>query len=373
MPDNVIHGIEEDSDGILWVSTNNGLCRLDPASGDKYIFTVADGIPDNRFTTYAHCRTSNGEMYFGGLTGLVCFNPSAISITHKAVPPIITGIEVNGVRRYPEGNSIVLKPKERDICILFSAPDFISGENGRFFYQLGGVNSSWREAGKDRRAVYYGLAHGSYTFLLAYRNSSGIRNPENLEFHFKILPYWYETTLARLIALLLVVALVAFIIMRLLAKKKKEYQTEMEKVRNKLLSDFSLEFISIGAGKSPANETSVAKVFHKGDEDFMRAAMQVVKENIDNPDFSVEALASAMNMSRSNLHLRVKALFGVSSLEFIKTVRLNEACRLLLERKQSISEIAYATGFATPSYFAATFRHVIGCTPTEYIKRNTPA
>ena len=48
-------------------------------------------------------------------------------------------------------------------------------------------------------------------------------------------------------------------------------------------------------------------------------------------------------------------------------------CRLLLERKQSISEIAYATGFATPSYFAATFRHVIGCTPTEYIKRNTPA
>ena len=105
----------------------------------------------------------------------------------------------------------------------------------------------------------------------------------------------------------------------------------------------------------------------------MRTAMQVVKENIDNPDFSVEALASAMNMSRSNLHLRVKALFGVSSLEFIKTVRLNEACRLLLERKQSISEIAYATGFATPSYFAATFRHVIGCTPTEYIKRNTPA
>ena len=74
----------------------------------------------------------------------------------------------------------------------------------------------------------------------------------------------------------------------------------------------------------------------------MRTAMQVVKENIDNPDFSVEALASAMNMSRSNLHLRVKALFGVSSLEFIKTVRLNEACRLLLERMHSISEIAYA-------------------------------
>ena len=131
---------------------------------------------------------------------------------------------MNGVRRYLEGNTIVLKPKERDICILFSAPDFISGENGRFFYQLNGVNNSWREAGKDRRAVYYGLAHGSYTFLLAYRNSSGIRNPENLEFHFKILPYWYETTLARMIAVLLLAALLTFFIMRLLAKKKQEYQ-----------------------------------------------------------------------------------------------------------------------------------------------------
>ena len=48
----------------------------------------------------------------------------------------------------------------------------------------------------------------------------------------------------------------------------------------------------------------MAKVFYKADEEFMRKAMQVVKKNLDNPEFSVEVLASEMNMSRSNLHLR---------------------------------------------------------------------
>ena len=82
-------------------------------------------------------------------------------------------------------------------------------------------------------------------------------------------------------------------------------------------------------------------------------------------------LASEMNMSRSNLHLRVKALFGVPALEFIKTIRLNEACRLLHEKKYSIAEIAYMTGFATPSYFASAFRRSMGVTPTEYIRKQS--
>ena len=99
--------------------------------------------------------------------------------------------------------------------------------------------------------------------------------------------------------------------------------------------------------------------------------MQVVKKNLDNAGFTVEVLASEMNMSRSNLHLRFKALFGVSAHEFIKTVRFNEACRLLLEKKYSMSEIGYMVGFTTPSYFAAAFRRFLGCTPSDYLRQHS--
>ena len=98
----------------------------------------------------------------------------------------------------------------------------------------------------------------------------------------------------------------------------------------------------------------------------MRNAMDVVKKNLGNSNFSVDEFASELNMSRSNLHLRIKKIFGTSPLDFIKTVRFNEACRLLLEKDHTISEISYMVGFASPSYFAAAFHRFIGCTPTEF-------
>lgn len=372
LPDNVINGVEEDAVGHLWLSTNKGLCRMDPATGENWIFTMADGLPGDRFTAYAHCRTSSGEMYFGGPSWLVHFNPESINISYKEVAPVISGMEVNGVWRNYPGNPVELKPRDRDISIMFTAPDYVSGQNGHFFYKLEGegFNDSWHEAGMDRMASYHGLSHGSYTFLLEYRNSAGIQSPEIAELQFTIPPLWYETMAFRIAVLMLLAGAIVVFVMRLLAKKKAEYQSEMEKVRNDLLNEFSLEFVRIGANQSAGNESTVAKVFYKADEEFMRKAMQVVKKNLDNPDFSVEALASEMNMSRSNLHLRAKALFGVSAHEFIKTVRFNEACRLLLEKKHSVAEIGYMVGFTTPSYFASAFHRFLGCTPSDYVRQN---
>ena len=374
LPDNVVRGVEEDAAGRLWISTNNGLCRLDPATGEKWIFTMADGLPGDRFTPYAHCRTSSGEMVFGGMSWLVRFNPEIVNISYKEVAPVISGIEVKGQLRQYNGGQVDLRPGDGNIGILFSAPDYISGHNGRFFYKLEGpgVNDDWHEAGADRTASFSGLGSGKYTFLLEYSNSAGIRSAETVELHFNIPPYWYERPLVRILAALLLLVVAVLFVLRLFARTKAKYQSEMERVRNELLNDFSLEFVKIGANKSSDNESSVAKVFYKGDEEFMRKAMQVVKKHLEDTEFSVEKLAEEMNMSRSNLHLRSKALFGVSAHEFIKTVRFNEACRMLMEKKYSVAEIGYMVGFATPSYFASAFHKFMGCTPTEYVKRNSP-
>jgi len=374
LPDNVIHGAEEDADGRLWISTNNGLCRMDPVTGEKWIFTMADGLPGDRFTTYAHCRLASGEMVFGGMSWLVRFNPEVVNISYKEVAPVISGIEVKGQFRQYNGGQVDLKPGDGNINILFTAPDYISGQNGRFFYKLEGpgVNDQWHEAGADRSASFHGLGSGKYTFLLEYSNSAGIRSSDRVELHFNIPPYWYERPIVRILAALLLLVIAVLFVLRLFARTKAKYQSEMERVRNELLNDFSLEFVKIGANKTGDNESSVAKVFYKGDEEFMRKAMQVVKKHLDDAEFSVEKLASEMNMSRSNLHLRSKALFGVSAHEFIKTVRFNEACRMLMEKKYSVAEIGYRVGFATPSYFASAFHKYMGCTPTEYVKRNSP-
>ena len=222
----------------------------------------------------------------------------------------------------------------------------------------------------ERKAVYHGLKPGSYSFQLRYQGSSGILSPAQEALKLHIAPFWHETLAFRItIAILFLLLIIAYFLW-LLSRAKVEHQTEMEKFRNELLRDFSLEFVSMGARTSSETPAASVRNFGKDDEDFMRRAMQVVRSNIDNPEFSVENFAGEMFMSRSNLHLRIKALFGVSSLEFIKTVRINEACRLLHEKKYSMAEVGYMTGFATPSYFAAAFHKFMGCTPSEYVRRN---
>lgn len=110
--------------------------------------------------------------------------------------------------------------------------------------------------------------------------------------------------------------------------------------------------------------------FNAADEQILTKAIAVVEQNMDNTDFSTEDFAKAMNMSRSNLHLKLKALTGESALDFIRKIRFKEACRLLKDGRYSISEISDMVGFNTPSYFATCFKKYMGCLPTEWIRKN---
>ena len=106
------------------------------------------------------------------------------------------------------------------------------------------------------------------------------------------------------------------------------------------------------------------------DGDFLKRAIEVVEQNIDNESFSSNDFAEAMYMSRSNLYLKITSITGESAAQFIRKIRFNKACHLILEQKYSISEISTKVGFNSPSYFATSFKKYVGCLPTEYGKLN---
>ena len=82
----------------------------------------------------------------------------------------------------------------------------------------------------------------------------------------------------------------------------------------------------------------------------------------------VDEVAPDMNMSGSSLQLALKAITGESTIDFIRKIRFNEACKLLLDGRYTIAEVSSRVGFNTPSYFATSFKKYFGCLPTEYIK-----
>jgi len=104
------------------------------------------------------------------------------------------------------------------------------------------------------------------------------------------------------------------------------------------------------------------------DEELLQKAKKIVIERMENPEFSVEELSREMGMSRSNLHLKMKAITSESAIEFIRRVRLSEACRLLTEGRYNAAEISAIIGF-TPSYFSTVFKKYKGCSPTEFVKK----
>ena len=109
---------------------------------------------------------------------------------------------------------------------------------------------------------------------------------------------------------------------------------------------------------------------NKLDEDFLKKAVGEVERHIDDTDFSADMFAELMNMSRSNLHIKMKALTGSSALDFIRKIRFSKACSLLKEGRYSVADISAMVGFGSPAYFATSFKKYIGCLPSEYAKRD---
>ncbi|MBQ8672743.1 MAG: response regulator [Bacteroides sp.] len=107
------------------------------------------------------------------------------------------------------------------------------------------------------------------------------------------------------------------------------------------------------------------------DEKLMAKIMKVVNEQMANSEFNVEMLAAEVGLSRVHIHRKLKELTNLSARDFIRNIRLQQAARLLAEdRKLSISEVAYATGYSNLSHFSSSFREKYGLTPTEYAERN---
>ncbi len=104
------------------------------------------------------------------------------------------------------------------------------------------------------------------------------------------------------------------------------------------------------------------------DEEFMTKAIQIVEENIDDENFTADDLAEKLFMSRSSLYLKMNSVSGEPPANFIRRIRFNKACKLLLEGRYSISEISSKVGFSSASYFSTSFKKYMGCLPSDYAK-----
>jgi signal transduction histidine kinase/ligand-binding sensor domain-containing protein/DNA-binding response OmpR family regulator len=104
------------------------------------------------------------------------------------------------------------------------------------------------------------------------------------------------------------------------------------------------------------------------DETFLQTVFEQLRSNLDKPDFNVAELSGVLNMSRSLVYRKIKMLTGLSPTEYIRTLRLQEAAKLLRTQKYKVFEVVYMVGFSDLKYFRQCFAKEFGISPSEYMK-----
>jgi AraC-like DNA-binding protein len=116
---------------------------------------------------------------------------------------------------------------------------------------------------------------------------------------------------------------------------------------------------------------SPARKYPSGVDDisFINKVIKIIEQHLSNTNLTTDLLARELNISRANLHRKIKMASGMPSAEWIRMVRLDRAAQLLGTKEQSVAQIAYMVGFDDSSYFSKCFRKQYGVTPSEYRKK----
>ncbi|WP_321321575.1 two-component regulator propeller domain-containing protein [Labilibaculum sp.] len=106
----------------------------------------------------------------------------------------------------------------------------------------------------------------------------------------------------------------------------------------------------------------------ESDREFVQSLTSLIIENLDQSSMDVSFITKKMGISRSLLHIKLKRITDCSATEFVRTVRLREAVKLISDGKCNISEAAYRTGFSNPAYFSRRFKEFFGKSPRDYFE-----
>lgn len=226
LPNNYVYGVLEDESGVLWISTNDGLCRFDPARRSFDHYDMSNGLPTNEFNRGSFLEHPSGQLLFGCIRGFVAFRPE--NIGQRARQPLLStvGFTLNNKRVTPGvdgspiqqsllvGGDISLTPSQRDFSFEFAVMDYLQPSANRYAWRLKPYNSQWVESSsKKRYGGYTNLDPGNYVFEVKGAGRNKVWS-EVSSYKVRILPAPWQTWQARSFFALVALLIIIYFILR---------------------------------------------------------------------------------------------------------------------------------------------------------------
>lgn len=170
-----VYSIQEGVDGWFWVSTNEGMVRLDPASGRSFLFDKDSGMPFGQFNYRAAFKDHEGIIYIGSNEGLLFFDEKNQPLPDPANQVVLTALKLFNQPVKPGEREVLSKAialtdrlelayKQNVFTIEYSALNYPNKGNGNYAYYLEGFEKGYNYVGNRNFATYTNLDPGTYTF-----------------------------------------------------------------------------------------------------------------------------------------------------------------------------------------------------------------
>lgn len=245
LPNNLISSIIVDKNKDIWVSTSQGIAKYNSHNKSFIPFFASDGLYNNEFSRNAYCISPDGKILFGGTNGIVFFNPNDIE-TQKFQSNIrITGFYLHdkAVNEMTQSGSyhvidndifhtkeINLSHYDNSFYIEFATDNFISPQN--YLYSMN--NGTWNSLPKgSSRVSFSNLPVGKYEFKVKAINGTSESKIKTIVIN--IHPAWYNSGLAWVIYILIIISIIAIFI----HQAKEKYRVRQEMLKHKHLEEIN--------------------------------------------------------------------------------------------------------------------------------------
>lgn len=229
----VVYAVLEDKFSNLWMSTDNGLFKLNISSGNFTRYDLHDGLQSLEFSGGAYFKSSNDEMFFGGINGFNYFYPDSIHDNYFVPPIVLSTIKVFNNSVKGEYDTLYISYDQNFISFEFAALDYTNPPDNQYAYMLEGFDENWHYVdSRGRIANYTNLSPGEYTFKVRGSNNDGIWNNIGAQVHLIISPPFWRTWWFILISIV-----IAGLIIYYLSTIRYRNLLTIEKLKAKLSAD----------------------------------------------------------------------------------------------------------------------------------------
>lgn len=239
-PSNVVHTIEEDESGNLWLSTNQGLLRFDKQNHNFQCYSSYNGLEVMGYSDGASLRTQ-GCLLFGGTNGvtLVKENPAYQDMDEYLPPIVFLQLRIQGEKanfgdyaskEKDENYSLELAHSQNTFSVSFATPNYIDVQDYEYYYRIGEGDSNWINNRNQNIISFIQMAPADYTVYVKYKNRVTGTESKIYKMYVRILPPWYLNGWMKSVYALLVIGLILFIIHKALKKQSQERQYELERM-----------------------------------------------------------------------------------------------------------------------------------------------